>query len=141
MPFNRKPVIALVAAISLQPGSAIFTVSQPVSAYALALLSTNMPSATVNFCMAFPLSLLVLAGLWVTCLALQVVEVDVVAHVLLTGVHQWLVIPALQLALGQRLKHQAATALAGEHLLVDRRDVPFGPRLTQKRLEQWPVFR
>ena len=56
-----------------------------------------------------------------------------VAHVLLTGVDQWLVIPALQLALGQRLKHQASTALAGEHLLVDRRDVPFGPRFTRRR--------
>ena len=64
-----------------------------------------------------------------------------VAHVLLTGVHQWLVIPALQLALGQCFKHQATAALAGEHLLVDRRDVPFGPRLLQKRLEQRPVFR
>ena len=83
----------------------------------------------------------VLAGLWKTCLALQIVEVDMVAHVLLTGVYQWLVVPALQLALGQRFEYQAATALAGEHLLVDRRDVPFGPRLTQKRLEQWPVFR
>ena len=108
---------------------------------ATALPSTSMPTITDNFCMAFPLYLLVLAGLWITCLALQVVEVDMVAHVLLTGVHQWLVIPALQLAFGQRLEHQATTALAGEHLLVDRRDVPFGPRFIQKRLEQWPVFR
>ena len=64
-----------------------------------------------------------------------------VAHVLLTGVHQRLVIPALQLALGQRLVDQAATALTGEHLLVDRRDVPFGPRLKQKGGKQRPMLR
>jgi hypothetical protein len=57
-------------------------------------------------------------GLWITCLALEVVEIDVVAHVLLAGVHQRLVVPALQLADGQRLGHQAAAALAGQHLLA-----------------------
>ena len=64
-----------------------------------------------------------------------------VAHVLLTGVHQWLVIPALQLALGQCFKHQTAAALAGEHLLVDRRDVPFGPRLVQEGCKQRLMLR
>ena len=38
-----------------------------------------------------------------------------VAHVLLTGVHQGLVIPALQLADGQRLGDKTPTALAREH--------------------------
>src|SRR3990167_7534108 len=128
MPSSRKPVMALVAAMSLQPGSAIFTVSQPFSANADALPRARNPTVSTvdNFCMDFPLTLLVLAGLWITCFALQIIKVDVVAHVLLTGVHQGLVIPALQLADGQRLGDKTPTALAREHLLVDRRDIPFG---------------
>lgn len=64
-----------------------------------------------------------------------------VAHVLLTGVHQWLVVPALQLAEGQRLGHEPPAPLAGEHLLVNRRDVPFGPRFGEKIVEQLAMLR
>ena len=94
--------MALVAAMSLQPGSAIFTVSQLCSAKAEALLNAIRPTVTAvdNLRMDFPLTLLVLAGLWITGLALQIIKVDVVAHVLLTGIDQRLVIPALQLADG-----------------------------------------
>ncbi|MNY24229.1 hypothetical protein D3C86_1579320 [compost metagenome] len=91
--------------------------------------------------MDFPLTLLVLAGLWITCFTFQIVEVDVVAHVLLTGVHQRLVIPALQLAEGQRLGHETSAPLAGEHLLVNRRDVPFGPRFGEKVVEKLAMLR
>ncbi|MCY1398572.1 hypothetical protein D9M71_136070 [compost metagenome] len=64
-----------------------------------------------------------------------------VTHVLLTGVHQRLVIPALELAEGQRLGHEASAPLAGEHLLVNRRNVPFGPRFGEKIVEQLAMLR
>lgn len=91
--------------------------------------------------MDFPLTLLVLAGLWITCFTLQIVEVDVVAHVLLAGVHQRLVIPALQFADGQGVGDETPASLTGEHLLVDRRDIPFGPRFGEKLLEKLPMLR
>ena len=56
--------------------------------------------------------------------AFQVVEIDMVAHVLLAGIDPGLVIPTGQLALAQRLGHQTAAALAGESGGVDGRDVP-----------------
>ena len=64
-----------------------------------------------------------------------------VAHVLLTGVHQRLVIPALQLADGQRIGDETPAPLAREHLLVNRRDVPFGPRFGEKIVEQLAMLR
>src|SRR5450830_1511010 len=91
--------------------------------------------------MDFPFTLLVLAGLWITGFAFQIIEVDVVAHVLLTGVHQRLVIPALQLADSQGFGDETPAPLTGEHLLVNRRNVPFGPRLGEKIVKQRPVLR
>src|SRR5450830_748329 len=99
-------------------------------------------SAVDNFFIAFPLrSLLVLAGLWITRFAFQIVEVDMVAHVLLTGVHQWLVIPALQLALAHGGGDETTAPLPAEHLLVDRRDVPFRPGFGQEVVEECLVLR
>jgi hypothetical protein len=59
-----------------------------------------------------------------------------VAHVLLTGVYQRLVIPTLQLADCQRLGDKTSTTLAGEHLVVYRRYIPFGPSFSQEISEQ-----
>ena len=46
-----------------------------------------------------------------------------VAHVLLAGVHQGLVVPGGELALGQGGGHKAAAALAGQYLGVQRGNV------------------
>ena len=64
-----------------------------------------------------------------------------VAHVLLTGVHQWLVIPALQLADGQGIGDETPASLAREHLLVNRRNIPFGPCFGEKIVEQLAMLR
>ncbi|MOA16247.1 hypothetical protein D3C78_1364500 [compost metagenome] len=64
-----------------------------------------------------------------------------VTHVLLAGVHQRLVIPALEFAQGQRLGDETAAPLAGEHLLMNGRDVPLGTRLGEKFGEQGLMLR
>ncbi|MNC83447.1 hypothetical protein D3C75_1374020 [compost metagenome] len=50
-------------------------------------------------------------------------------------------IPALQLADGQGIGDETPTPLAGEHLLMDRRDVPFGTRFGEKIFEQLLMLR
>jgi hypothetical protein len=45
--------------------------------------------------------------------ALQVIKVDVVAHVLLAGINEGLVVPGGAFALGQSFAYQATPALAG----------------------------
>ncbi len=64
-----------------------------------------------------------------------------VAHVLLTGVYHRLVVPALQRSEGQGIGDEAPAPLAGEHLLVDRRDIPFRPGFGQEVVEQLLVVR
>ncbi|MNS87929.1 hypothetical protein D3C72_1218860 [compost metagenome] len=55
---------------------------------------------------------------------------------MLTGVHQRLVIPALQLADGQGVGDETPAPLTREHLLVDRRNIPFSPRFGEKVVEK-----
>src|SRR3989338_6354268 len=146
MPSSRKAVMPLVTAISLQPGSASLTVLQLWSAWAGTALSASQlaPASSIagRLFIALPLCPVVLivavglAGLWKARLAFEVVEVDVVAHVLLAGVDQRLVIPALERAQGQGLGDETPSALAGEYLLIKGRQGPFGPCLGQECGEQ-----
>ncbi|MCY1455549.1 hypothetical protein D9M71_726870 [compost metagenome] len=50
-------------------------------------------------------------------------------------------IPALQLADGQGISNETPAPLAREHLLVDRRNIPFGPRFGEKIVEQLAMLR
>lgn len=64
-----------------------------------------------------------------------------IAHVLLTGIHQWLVIPALQLADGQGIGDETPAPLAREHLLMDSWNVPFGASFGEKFVEKLTMLR
>lgn len=64
-----------------------------------------------------------------------------VTHVLLAGIYQWLMVPAVQLADSQRLGYQAATALAGQHLLAQAGHVPTLSGFLDERLQQRLVVR
>src|SRR6218665_3764202 len=154
MPSSGKLATALVAAMSLQPGSAMRTVSQLSAACAVPRLRARQPAPTTNpvrkpvdnlvdnsfitspWNWFFGLLIHRLGRLWKARLALEVIKVDVVAHVLLTGISERLVVPALEGAQGQRLGYEAAPTLAGQYLVVYDRNIPFAACLTEKGGEQ-----